>query len=328
MERVAPHPLFFAVRFRHTLLSCTFDGYTVAMLRTRLFAFAVACIMVAPQADAQGNRGSSNGVPGNIASIQAIIQAVRAQLTAIVSALPALTTLQGDVAGLTAAVTSLSARIDALSGRVDGLASRMDALDSRLASDLAALDAQIDAANARIDAEVASLNTTLGTVSGDLSNLTSRVVTLEGASGGGAASPIIWSGGCPTAAGATSGSYVKYCAGGVDYNTAASHLDASADGSFTALAGGIYRVNFWSINRGATGSVQVRVNGVAISAGLNTATSSVVHRDQMTDVTWPLAAGDVVEVWVFDGGTIAYGAWASSSAQSRVQIEFVGPLPE
>ncbi len=62
-------------------------------MRARIFAFAIACIMVAPSADAQGNRGNSNGVPGNIASIQTVVDAVLAQI----ATLPNFTALQTQI---------------------------------------------------------------------------------------------------------------------------------------------------------------------------------------------------------------------------------------
>jgi hypothetical protein len=182
------------------------------MLRVRIFAFAVACIMVAPQADAQGNRGNSSGVPGSISNIQAII----AQVLEQIAALP-------DVTGLEQQLTDLQT-------------------------------------------ELAALQTSLATATGDIATLIGRVAALE-AAGGGGASPVIWSGGCSTPGSGGIGTYARYCTDVTEFENSASHLDVDPSGVVTVLTPGVYRLAYWGVNVGATGSVRVLVNGLIISVG-------------------------------------------------------------
>lgn len=249
------------------------------MLRVKVLAFAVACMMVAPPADAQGNRGNSKGVPGSIASIQAIIDQVLAEI----AALPDVTGLEQQLADL--------------------------------------------------QTELAALQTSLATATGDIANLISRVAALEAAGGGAAASPVIWSGGCTTAGSGTPGSYTRYCADHVEFENAAGHLSVTPAGVFSVLTPGVYRLTYWGVSVGTTGSVRALVNGMVISSGLNTSTSSLTQRDQSVDLVYPLNTGDTVEVQVLVGvtGTNAYLPWAPPvapggiAAGSRLQIEYVGP---
>jgi hypothetical protein len=96
------------------------------MLRVRIFAFALACMMVAPAADAQGNRGSSNGVPGSISNIQAIVDEVLAQI----SSLPNVTELQEQLADLQTELGALKTTLETATGDIADLVSRVAALEA------------------------------------------------------------------------------------------------------------------------------------------------------------------------------------------------------
>lgn len=297
------------------------------MLRVRIFAFAVACMMVAPAADAQGNRGNSNGVPGSIASVQAVVNAVLAQI----ATLPNFAALQAQLTALQADVLALKAGASELTGSVDGLRTRLNALEARLDAAMAAVDGRL----AGLEGQAGEFSNTLGEISGVVSDLTNRVVALEGAGGGGDASPVIWSGGCSTPGSGGVGTFARYCTNRTDFENSASHLNVDPSGVVTVLTPGIYRLAYWGVNVGATGSVRVLVNGLVISSGVNTAgqAGAGTQRDQYADVTWPMNAGDLFEIQVLVGasGTNAYLAWAAPTAPggvaagSRLQVSYVGP---
>ena len=325
------------------------------MIRARILAFAVACIMVAPQADAQGNRGNSNGVPGSIANIQAIVDAVRAQLTALLSSLPALTTLQADVSGLKVAVTNLTARLDALDARVGGLDSRLTAEVSTLNDTIAAAVAQFDASIGNVemqlqgeisslDARLDAVEDSLGSTLGDVSDLKTRVLALETAGGGGATVPVIWSGGCTSPVAGTG--WVPYCANQVDdFSTPdTTHLAVSSPGlgQFQVNQAGLYRITFAATATGAQGSVRLELQrlhetGVfvkyLVQQALDTAGGSN-PRSVSADLVWSFEEGDVFWISVQSGSSPAYSPWAPlvanfpggpTPAASRLQIEYVGP---
>lgn len=238
------------------------------MARAKILACAVACMMVSAAADAQGNRGNSNGVPGRISNIQAIVDAVLAQI----STLP----------------------------------------------DFAALQMQLNAIQLKLEAVEAD------------------VLDLKNASGGGAAAPIIWSGGCTTRG--TSPpfpGYVLYCANGVDFDSMGARLTVDASGLFTVNVSGLYRVNYWGVGRTTTSHVRVATFSGVISDGTDTTGGGLYFRDLSADVSWTFHAGDTFAVQVStEGGTgnFAYDAWtpfgSATPAQSRLQIEYVGPLPD
>jgi len=253
------------------------------MLRAKVFAFALACIMVAPQADAQGNRGNSNGVPGQISNIQAIIDAVLAQI----AMLPDPTELQEQLAEL--------------------------------------------------QSELGTLRDTLETATGEIATLVSRVAALEAAGGGGgAASPIIWSGGCahrgdlPPFPG-----YVTYCADGLDFSSMGGRLTIDPTGVIEVNEPGFYRINYWGVGRTTTSRVRLATGTGVISEGTDTTGGGFYFRDLSADATWTFQAGNVFAVQVSTeggAGNFAYDAWtpfgSATAAQSRLQIEYVGPLPE
>ena len=56
----------------------------------------------------------------------------------------------------------------------------------------------------------------------------------------------IWSGGCNYHG--TAGGWNMYCANSTDFNAAGSHLSVKANGTFTVLVAGYYRVNYWGLN--------------------------------------------------------------------------------
>ncbi len=352
------------------------------MHRVRTFAFAVACMMVAPAADAQGNRGNSNGVPGSIASVQAVVDAVLAQIAtlpnfaALQTQLAALQTQLNSLSATVAGLSGLQGQINDLNGRLGGLESQFGgfqsatdtrfagvnnqlteiraAIDAVEARGMAALVAEIADAKAEVEQQIAGVRTDLNTLDGDLSprvdaletSLQELEATVGGLVGsGGAATPVIWSGGCSTAGSGGVGTWIRYCTDSTDdFSTAAGHIDVTPSGVFTARTGGLYRLTYWSTSVAAVIAVRVVVNGHAVSVGQTgiASTSSGFLRDQSADVTWPLNAGDTFEVHALVGATAtnAYlpwglplpisptGATPVGTAGSRLQVEYVGPLPD
>lgn len=254
------------------------------MIRARIFAFAVACIMVAPQADAQSRKDKpKGGVPHKLEAIAVIVAAIRDQVEDLLGAVPA---------DLEAQLAELQNQIDTLGG-------------------------------------------TLGTIAGDVSNLMGRVAALEGAGGGGAG-PVIWSGGCAHRGSSPSyPGYVLYCADGVDFTSMGSRLAIDPSGLFTVNKPGVYRISYWGVGRTTTSRVRLATFEGLISEGTDTAGGGLFFRDLSADAAWTFAAGEVFAVQVSTeggAGNFAFDAWtpfgSATAAQSRLQIEYLGPLPE
>jgi len=245
------------------------------MLRVRMFACVLACLMVAPAAYAQRNSGNSNGVPGSV---------------------------------------------NALAAQLEAIADRLAAIETELET-LAGLGSGVD-----------SLGDALSELAGDVSALTTRVADLEAA--GGASSPVLWSGGCTTGGSGAPGTYARYCTDHTEFSNADAHVNVPASGVVEVLTAGVYRITYWGVSLGQTGSVRMLVNGQVISSGLNTSTVVTTQRDQSVNVLWPLEAGDAFEIQVLVGstGSNAYLKWGPPTAPgvglpagSRLQIEYVGP---
>jgi hypothetical protein len=84
--------------------------------------------MVAPPADAQGNRGNLNGVPGSISNLQAGIDAVRDDLADFLASLP--DDLAGQRESLQSAIDALSDSLGDVAGDVSDLKGRVIALEN------------------------------------------------------------------------------------------------------------------------------------------------------------------------------------------------------
>jgi hypothetical protein len=142
--------------------------------------------------------------------------------------------------------------------------------------------------------------------------------------------PIIWSGGCSQHG--TVNGVNKYCADGVEFNTASQHLSVNTDGTFTALIPGFYKVNAFAASQAQTGTmVQARltVNGKYIYDGVQTSASSGWHQN-VIDATWPLNTGDIfwVEYYYPCSGCYAYHRWQpDNNIYSRLQVTYLGPKP-
>jgi hypothetical protein len=220
----------------------------------------------------------------------------------------------------------------ASAGRISSIQAIIDQVLEQIAAlpDVTGLEQQL----ADLQTELATLQASLETATGDIASLISRVAALE-AAGGGDASPVIWSGGCSTPGSGGIGTYVRYCTDVAEFENSASHLNVDPSGVVTVLTPGVYRLAYWGVNVGATGSVRVLVNGLVMSSGVNTAgqAGAGTQRDQYADVTWPMNAGDVFEIQVLVGssGTNAYLRWAAPTppggiaAGSRLQVSYVGP---
>ena len=165
------------------------------------------------------------------------------------------------------------------------------------AVDLAAfaLQAAVDA----LQAAVAALQTGLDDTQQSVVDLQATVGDLQEAVDniGGAGPKVIWSGGCTSTGSAVPvGQYARYCADAADpfSNASPSHLLVNADGTFTVQTARLYRINFWGVTDGVTGSVKVEVNGSQLQHGLHTGFFPAT-RDQFADVTWQFAVGDTFD---------------------------------
>jgi hypothetical protein len=136
--------------------------------------------------------------------------------------------------------------------------------------------------------------------------------------------PIMWSGGCTNHG--TAAGWNKYCTNGVDFNTASGYLSVAANGTFTVLIAGYYRINAWAANFcNSQRFIKIDRNGVPIHYDYQINTGSD-WRTVSADVTWRFNAGDTFEVYYYnDGGGYAYHSWSSQGQHSRLQVTYVGP---
>ncbi|OFW14197.1 MAG: hypothetical protein A3F70_04315 [Acidobacteria bacterium RIFCSPLOWO2_12_FULL_67_14] len=212
-------------------------------------------------------------------------------------------------------------RVDALEDTVQTLQAALEGVDL---SGVAALQAAVDA----LQAAVAALQTGLDDTQQSVVDLQATVGDLQEAVDniGGAGPKVIWSGGCTSTGSAVPvGQYARYCADAADpfSNASPSHLLVNADGTFTVQTAGLYRINFWGVTDGVTGSVKVEVNGSQLQHGLHTGFFPAT-RDQFADVTWQFAVGDTFAVYVYNASGAAYMPWAAADAQSRLQVAYLG----
>jgi Collagen triple helix repeat (20 copies) len=138
--------------------------------------------------------------------------------------------------------------------------------------------------------------------------------------------PVLWSGGCMRAGQAPGWNH--YCFTGNEINTAGEHLEAG-DTEFTVLKSGFYRITFNVLSIGAsTNSVRLLQNGVQfhVVGVQEPGTYPNSWRDTSVQVLWPFAAGDKLSIDVMNPGQFAFHWW-HFGVHSRLQVTYVGPLP-
>ncbi len=140
--------------------------------------------------------------------------------------------------------------------------------------------------------------------------------------------PIIWSGGCDTSA--KSRGWNVYCTSVTEFDTASSHLAVNPNGEITIKVAGLYRINFWA----STAASMQNQSHVSLNHNFKpfyygTQVGSGQWADNFAHTVWPFNANDIlsVSVWIPFQGNFAYCASTASSICSRLQIEYVGPLP-